>query len=70
MRGAKWFDQESANSTTSAFGRSESEAGDDALAGHGKGAGMKAAMGAVGGLLAGRPEVIMMSPVAAKGLDI
>ena len=44
--------------------------GDDAMAVHGKGDGMKAAMGAVGGLLAGRPEVITMSPVAAKGLDI
>jgi hypothetical protein len=31
---------------------------------------MRAAMGAVGGLLAGRPELTMMSPVAAKGLDL
>lgn len=37
---------------------------------HGKGERMRAAMGAVGGLLAGRPELTMMSPVAAKGLDL
>ncbi len=37
---------------------------------HGKGDEMKAAMGAVGGLLSGRPEVNMLSPVAAKGLAI
>ncbi len=37
---------------------------------HGKGDGMRTAMGAFGGLLAGRPEITMMSPVAAKGLDI
>lgn len=37
---------------------------------HGKGDGMKAAMGALGGLLGGRPEVTMMSPVVAKGLDV
>jgi len=36
---------------------------------HGKGDAMKAAMGALGGLLGGRPEITMMSPVAAKGLD-
>lgn len=36
---------------------------------HGKGDGMRAAMGAFAGLLAGRPEVIRMTPVAAKGLD-
>lgn len=37
---------------------------------HGKGERMRAAMGAFGGLLAGRPEVTLMSPIAAKGLDI
>lgn len=37
---------------------------------HGQGEAMRAAMGAFGGLLAGRPELIMMSPVAAKGLDV
>ncbi len=38
---------------------------------HGKGEGMKAAMGALGGgLLGGRPEITMMSPIAAKGLDL
>jgi quinol monooxygenase YgiN len=36
---------------------------------HGKGDQMKAAMGALGGLLAGRPEVTMMHPLAAKGLS-
>ena len=42
----------------------------DALAVHGKTDGMRAAMGAVGALLAGRPEVIGMRPVAAKGLAV
>ncbi len=37
---------------------------------HGKGEKMKAAMGAMGGLLGGRPEVTKLDPVAAKGLDI
>ena len=37
---------------------------------HGKGDGMRAAMGAFGGLLAGRPEITRITPVAAKGLDI
>ena len=42
----------------------------DALAVHGKGDAMKAAMGKLGGFLGGRPEITMMTPVAAKGLDI
>lgn len=43
----------------------------DALAVHGKGDRMKEAMGALGGgLLAGRPEIIAMDPIAAKGLSI
>ncbi len=37
---------------------------------HGKGERMRAAMGAIGGLLAGRPEIVLMTPLAAKGLDI
>ena len=37
---------------------------------HGRGEQMRTAMGAFAGLLAGRPELIMMTPVAAKGLDI
>ena len=37
---------------------------------HGKGERMRAAAGAFEGLLAGRPELTMMSPVAAKGLDV
>lgn len=37
---------------------------------HGRGDQMRTAMGAFAGLLAGRPELIMMTPVAAKGLDI
>ncbi len=41
----------------------------EALEVHGKGDGMKAAMGAMGGLLAGRPDVKLMDPVAAKGLE-
>ncbi len=43
---------------------------DEALAVHGKGDRMREAMGAFAGLLAGRPEIIRMTPVAAKGLDI
>ena len=43
---------------------------DEAMAVHGKGELMRAAMGAFGGLLGGRPEIIKMTPVAAKGLDI
>ena len=42
----------------------------DAVAVHGKGDGMKAAMGAVGGLLAAPPEIIRATPVVAKGLDL
>lgn len=42
----------------------------DALAVHGKGDEMKAAMAALGGFLGGRPEITMLSPVAAKGFDI
>lgn len=41
-----------------------------ALAVHGKGDRMKGAMGALGGLLAGRPEVTMLNPIVAKGLDL
>lgn len=37
---------------------------------HGKGDRMRAAMGDFGGLLAGRPEITLMTPVAAKGLDL
>jgi quinol monooxygenase YgiN len=37
---------------------------------HGKGDGMRAAMGAFGGLLAGAPEITRMTPVVAKGLDV
>lgn len=43
---------------------------DEAKDVHGKGERMQAAMGAFGGLLAGRPELTMMTPIAAKGLDI
>ena len=43
----------------------------DALGVHGKGERMKPAMKALGAdLLAGRPEIIMMAPVAAKGLTV
>jgi quinol monooxygenase YgiN len=37
---------------------------------HGKGDRMRSAMGGFAGLLAGRPEITMMTPVAAKGLDV
>ncbi|NNE10739.1 MAG: antibiotic biosynthesis monooxygenase [Ilumatobacter sp.] len=42
----------------------------DALAVHGRGERMRAAMGALGGLLGGRPEIIQMTPLVAKGLEI
>ncbi len=42
----------------------------DAKEAHGKGDGMRAAMAAFAGLLAGRPEIIVMTPVAAKGLVV
>ena len=42
----------------------------DAVAEHGKSDTMKTAMGAVGKLLTGRPEVTRMTPVAAKGLSL
>jgi quinol monooxygenase YgiN len=37
---------------------------------HGRGERMRAAMGSLGGLLAGRPELTVLSPVAAKGIDL
>ena len=43
---------------------------EEAFAVHGKGEKMAAAMGALGGLLGGRPDVKVLSPVAAKGLAI
>jgi quinol monooxygenase YgiN len=42
----------------------------DAVDVHGKGEGMRAAMGAFAGLLAGRPEVTRMTPIVSKGLDV
>ena len=39
-----------------------------ALGVHGKGEGMKAAMGAVGALLSAAPEVHVLHPTVAKGL--
>lgn len=41
-----------------------------ALEVHGKGDGMKQAMGALGGLLGGRPEVSRLTPVVAKGMAL
>jgi quinol monooxygenase YgiN len=41
-----------------------------AKAEHGKGEGMRAAMGAFAGLLAARPEVTTMTPIVAKGLNL
>ncbi len=43
---------------------------DEAFAVHGKGEKMKAAMGALGGLLGGRPDVKILAPVVAKGLEL
>lgn len=42
----------------------------DALGVHGKGDGMRAAMKGVGALLAEPPEVSVLEPVVAKGLEI
>ena len=42
----------------------------EALAIHGKGDAMKVAMAASAEFLGGRPEVTLLNPVAAKGLDI
>jgi quinol monooxygenase YgiN len=42
----------------------------EALGVHGKGDAMKTAMGKFAGLLGGRPEITMMEPVVAKGIEI
>ncbi|NND75410.1 MAG: antibiotic biosynthesis monooxygenase [Ilumatobacter sp.] len=42
----------------------------DALSTHGQSEAMKAAMAAVGECLGGAPELTMMTPVVAKGLDL
>ena len=42
----------------------------EALAVHGKGDGMKSAMKAIGAFIGGKPEVSVMTPIVAKGLDI
>ncbi len=41
-----------------------------ALAAHGKNPAMKDVGAALGGLLAGRPEIHVLSPFAAKGLEL
>ena len=43
---------------------------DDAVAAHGKGDAMRSAMAAVGGFLAGPPEIHRLTPVVAKGLAV
>jgi quinol monooxygenase YgiN len=43
---------------------------DAAMAAHGAGDAMKAAMGAFAGCLGGRPEITKMTPVVAKGFDL
>ena len=45
-------------------------AGVDALGVHGKGDGMRAAMKAVGAHLSAPPEVSVLNPVVAKGLEL
>lgn len=42
----------------------------NALKAHGKGERMALAMAGLGGLMAGPPEVLRLTPVAAKGLDL
>lgn len=41
-----------------------------ALGAHGSGDGMKAAMSEVGGLLNAKPDVKILAPTVAKGLDL
>lgn len=43
---------------------------EDAFAVHGKGPEMRAAMKALGALLAGAPEITMLTPVVAKGMAL
>ena len=42
----------------------------DALGAHGQGERMKAAMGTMGALLDGAPEIHMVTPFVAKGLEL
>lgn len=42
----------------------------DALAVHGRGDAMKPAMKALGAYLSGAPEVMVLAPVVAKGLEL
>ena len=42
----------------------------DALKIHGKGDAMKTAMAAIGPFMAGKPEITMMTPVVAKGIEL
>ncbi len=42
----------------------------EAFAVHGKGEKMQAAMGALGALLGAAPEVVLLDPVAAKGMSL
>jgi len=58
------------NSDPSVFWFFEVYRDQEALTVHGKGEKMKAAMRTLGGCLDGRPEVTMLSPLAAKGLDL
>lgn len=58
--------QDSSSETTYWF--YELYSSEDALGVHGKGDGMKAAMGALGPFMAGAPEIMKMTPVSAKGL--
>lgn len=58
------------NSDPNVFYFFELYADQGALDVHGKAEPMLGAMKALGGLLGGRPEVTMMTPVAAKGLDL
>lgn len=68
--GLEVYSAHAANDEPGVFYFFELYADDEAMAVHGKGERMKPAMGAFAGLLAGRPEVITMTPVAAKGLDV
>ena len=68
--GLEIYSAHAANDEPGVFWFFELYSDEDALAAHGRGEGMRAAMGTVGGLLAGAPELIMATPVVAKGLDI
>ncbi len=68
--GLEIYSVHAANDEPGVFYFFELYADQAALDVHGKAEPMLGAMKSLGGLLGGRPEVTLMSPVAAKGLDL